>query len=117
MGAGTDGVGVNPLPQSWPGVQKRLVGDLHRVGVSGDQALSDEGVQDGLDVTVTVAELQLASRHPSPGVGCVVGDVDETGEDPAREVLLSGGEVGVDFLRAGGDGALDAATRAVVRDC
>ena len=92
------------------------MGDLHRVGVGGDQALPDEGVKDGLDVSVTVAELQLASRNPSPGSGRVVGHVHEPGEDPARQLLLSGGQVGIDLLRAGGDGALDAAGRAVVRD-
>ena len=114
MGANTDAVAVDPLPEPRPGMEQRLMGDLHVLGPGGDEALLDEGVENGLGAGVELQ--QSAPGHAPSRASRSVGHVHEAGEYPTGQFLLVGGELGIDFFGACGDRSADAAAVAVVRD-
>ena len=97
---------VDPLPQSGPVVEQRLVGHLdrrraaRRVAVEGEQAVAAELVQQGVElVSPQALLLELRPAHPATGVVVVVADVDETQEHPAGVAAEGLVEVAEDRLR------------------
>lgn len=78
-------VGLHPLPQARPAAQQRLVRDLDRRGVDGQQPLRHEGrerlVHVGRHRALGVG--QFRPPDTAAGVGRVPAEMDQTQEEPA----------------------------------
>jgi hypothetical protein len=111
------GVGEPGVAQQRPGGQQRLVADLDGAGREGEQPFGGEGLQHRLHILGLGGGLSFGQFGPGGAVGVVralCAGRGELQEYLPRRGLLGRGEGVVGALRAGGDGAFDAAGALVV---
>ncbi|MDQ1014141.1 hypothetical protein QFZ43_000690 [Streptomyces afghaniensis] len=100
---------LDPAGQAWPPGDQRLVRQLHRVTVQGDQTGADQALQ---HVPRAAAEFCPGGR--AAGVGRAVARRDQPQQDPPGDTPLLRRQPAVQLLGGGGDRAAYA-TRLLVR--
>ena len=101
-----------PIPELFPGLQQRVVGDLDAVLAEDQETLGAEDVYHRVDICRHRARArgaQVGPAAPAPRELAIGGDDGQLGEHQAGRVLLGAGQGVVGGLGAGVDRVSDAA--------